>query len=132
MIRGKKAEEVLYPVVIFVILNLIFFSLLMVFVTNSSNGSLVYEQAYAKQIALLIDKAEDSTTISINFEKGIEIAKKNKITSTENLVQIRNSEVIVKLSDSGGYSIKYFSDNDVTVSFDGNNLIIKTTEKIEN
>ena len=131
MIRGKKGEgqDILYPQVLFTLLNLIFFSLLLVFVSNSSEGALVYEESYAKQIALLIDKAEGSTTFFVDFEKGLEIAEKNKILQSENLVRISNNEIVVKLSDSEGYRMKYFSDNEIVVSFEGKKLIVQSTER---
>ncbi len=130
ILKDKKAESLIFPIVIFIILNLIFFSILLVFVHTSSTGALVHEQAYAKQIGLVIDSAKPNSDITINFKEGIEVAKKNN-QPKENLVIFRDNQVIVKLSSSRGYSFAYFSDYDVSSKFDGDNLVISINEKGE-
>ena len=117
-LRNRKGEEVLTPIIIFVILNIAFFSILFGFVYIASTGALVYEQAYAKQIALLIDTAEPSpsTVIRINFVEGFEIAKSGSLNQA-NLVKIDNAnkQVIVNLGRTkGGYAVKYFSDYEIS------------------
>jgi len=127
----KKGEALVYPLVIFVVLNIIFITLLMLFVFKSSTGALIYEQTYAKELALLIDGAKPGMEINFNFEKGFEIAEKNKLSSEsiENLVTFKDYQVTVKLSNSGGYSFNYFSDYDVSSSFEGHILKIIVKEK---
>jgi len=131
LLSDKKAEEIAFPVVLRIIIYLVFFSILFLFVHLRSTGASIYEQAYAKQIALMIDSAGSPTKIVLDFKEGIEVAEKNKITLRENLVTLKNNEVIVKLSDNGGYSFKYFSEQEVNSYFDGNNLIITINEKNE-
>jgi|SRR3989338_1418149 len=121
--RNKKSEGVFYPIIIFVILNLMFFSILLLFVHRSSTGALIYEQFYAKQVALLVDKADPSSIITLNFEDGIKISEKNKATPE---ITFNDNTVTVKLSGKKGYSFKYFSDHKVSSYFDfeQNNLVI--------
>lgn len=124
--KNKRGEEgIIYPVVIFVILNLIFISSLLIFVDRSSRGTAIYEQAYAKQIVLLINGAQAGTEIILDFEKAIEIAEKNEIYSKKELVQNSNNEISVILSKKGGYSYKFFSNKNVELDFVEDNLIIK-------
>ena len=135
LLRNKRGENLIFPIVIFIVLNLIFFSLLLMFVFKSSTGALVYEQAYAKQIALLIDSAKPVTQFSIDFTKGFEIAEKNELSFEEkkNLVEFKDNRVIVKLDDKGGYGFGYFSDYGVSSYFDENLLIVILNDKtIEN
>jgi hypothetical protein len=119
----KKGEEVLYPTIIKIVIFIIFFSTLLIFVYRSSTGAPVYEQFYAKQIALLIDDAHPNTNITFDFEKGLEIAEENGI-SRDRIISKINNEVMVKLSDSGEYKFKYFSSANIKFRFDGNNLTI--------
>ncbi len=126
LLNGKKGN-IGYPIVIFIILNLIFFSILLLFVHTSSTGALIYEQAYAKQIGLMIDRTKPNSDITINFKEGIEVAEKNN-QQKENLVSFKENKVIVKLSSSRGYSFAYFSDYDVSSKFDGDNLIVSINE----
>jgi len=127
--KDKRADEILFPVIIRIVVYVVFFGLLLLFVYNSSTGAVVYEQAYAKQIGLMIDKAEPASQITIDFSDGIVVAKENKITSRENLVSVKDNIVFVKLSNNGGYKFRYFSDYDVDSYFSDNNLIININEK---
>ena len=134
-LKDKKGEEVLTPIIIFVILNLAFFSILFVFLAKSTTGALVYEEAYAKQIAMLIDAAEPepSTVIWINFQKGVEIAKDNNL-NLDNLVYIDNDEnqVIVNLGKTkGGYGVRFFSDYDISFYREGNKQYIVINKEKE-
>ena len=129
---GKRgASDLLYPVVIFIVVNLLFFSMLLIFVYRQQSGALIYEQAYAKQIAMMIDYAKPEMGVPINFSKGIEIAKKNGKTSGLVEIDDKNREVIVKLDERGGYAFKYFSDYDVKIEFADNFLLIYIKEKGE-
>lgn len=125
---GKRAN-LSWSVVIFLILNVLVFSVVFFFVSSVGNGSLVYEQKYAKEIALMIDKAEPGMELSFNFEKGLEIARKNKI-SEEGLFTIDNSKnlVTVRLSNKGGYSMNFFTDYIVESELVGNKLILEIKE----
>jgi len=87
----------------------------MFFISASSTGATVYEQAYAKQVALLIDEAKPNMQILVDFEEGIKVAEKNKKTSDLVRVDSKTNQVIVNLGSKGGYGYKYFSDYDVNV-----------------
>lgn len=112
MIYNKRG--MLMETVIFIILNIAFFVLIAIFISTSSSGASVYEQAYAKQIAMIIDQAKPNTDISIDFEDALKMAKKNQVDIAE-IIQINNAEkkVTVKLGKKGGYSFRYFSDYDI-------------------
>src|SRR3989338_7060761 len=98
--KNKRADKIMESTIIFIVLNLIFALLLLFFVYKTSTGAVVYEQFYAKQIALMIDNAKPNTQISLDFKKGIEVAEENKITSKEGMVRIMDNKVFVKLSSS--------------------------------
>ncbi|MEM3091368.1 MAG: hypothetical protein QXX55_02050 [Candidatus Pacearchaeota archaeon] len=123
-IENKKGEEIIYPKLIFIILNLIFISFLIFFVYKSSSGALVYEQAYAKQIALIIDSSKPETNITINFEEALKLAQENGIRK-EDIIRKTGNEIIVSFSNKGGYKFRYFTKNKVDFDVEGNNLIIK-------
>ena len=74
---NKKADTVVLETTIFIVLNIVFIALLLIFVYTSKEGAFIYEQIYAKQIALLIDNAKPDMTIGLNMENAIKIAKKN-------------------------------------------------------
>ena len=124
-LKNKKAgTDVIFPPFMFIVLNLIFFAILLAFIYRSSQGGLIYEQAYAKEIAMLIDEAKPGMDISFKMDKGIELAEKNNKDKNK-IVRIDKNRVIVDLSGKGGYSFKYFSDYDVKTSFDEKENILK-------
>ncbi len=120
--KNKKAA-ILVENVIFIILNLIFLSLLIFFIARQGGGVILLEQSYAKQIALVFDSAKPGMTIFVDFEKGIEKIKSNfdesyykdvdKFKST--ILNFKDNIVTVKLKggDRLGYSYSFFNDIDL-------------------
>jgi len=106
---NKKGDEILFEQIIFIVLNLVFFLLLLAFVFNSASGAFVTEQFYAKEIALLIDTAEPGTMISLDITDAYNIAKNNNL-DIQNIINIENSDVIVKLGGSRAYVFRFFND----------------------
>jgi len=111
-IRGKRGT-ILIENVVFIILNLAFLAILILFLLRQGNGAIVLEQSYAKNIALLIDSAKPITEMKLNMEDAMALAEKNGI-SREDIVEINGNIVTVKLSRDGGYSYSFFNDVDVT------------------
>ena len=110
--RGKSGK-ILMENIIFIILNLVFLMILILFLLKQGQGAIVLEQTYAKQIALFIDSAKPGMVITLNMEKGIKLAEKEGLDFDE-VVKINNNIVMVRLSPKGGYSYSFF--NDVNVS----------------
>lgn len=112
---NKKGMDISYYTVIFLTLNVVFISIMMYFVSSSSNNAFFYEQVYAKEIALFLDSAKPGMEIVLNFEKGFDIANKNNKHSS--LVQIdeEKNEVSVSLKDRGGYTMTYFTNYSITL-----------------
>lgn len=130
MINNKRAEEGILMTVIFIILNLIFFFIILIFAYNSGTQTFIYEQAYAKQIALIVDNAKPDMIVMVNIDEIAKVAEKNnrdltKVFSVDkNLNQIR-----VNLGKSGGYSYSYFSDVDVQLNVNENWLSVSIISK---
>lgn len=97
--------------IIFIVLNLIFLTALVVFLISQGSGAIVLEQTYAKQIAMLVDSAQPVMLIKIDMEKAKKLAEKNGI-DFKNIVTINGNVVRVKLSEKGGYSYAFFNDVD--------------------
>jgi len=125
--RGEFVDIIGLKETIFLVLNIVFFVIMFGFVYSSGTRAFVYEESYAKQIALLIDNAKPGMNILINFDKGIEIGKKNAIV---NMFKIGEGKVEVKFSDKG-YSYNYFSDYNIEFELNDNLLLIKIGEKID-
>ena len=117
MIKRKRGTF-LAENIIFIVLNLAFLIILMLFLFKQGSGAILLEQSYAKQIALLINSAPAGTEIQINMQEGFELADKNKVNRAD-VVNIYGNIVKVKLSEKGGYEYSFFNDVDVS-EFPGN------------
>ena len=108
----KKKGTILVENVVFIILNLLFLSVLVLFLVNQGSGAIVLEQTYAKQIAMLVDSAQPVMLIKIDMAKGKKLAEKKGI-DFNNVVSIDGNIVTVKLSEGKGYTYAFFNDVDV-------------------
>ncbi len=94
--------------IIFIILNLIFLTILVLFIYSKTGGEAVLEEKYSKQIALLIDSAKPGMEIQLNMEDAMKKAGKNNWE--ENIVSISGNTVTVRLREKGGGSYSFFND----------------------
>lgn len=116
---GKRGN-ILTENIIFIVLNLAFITILLIFLFSKTSDIAVLEEKYAKQIALMIDAAEPGMIIHLNMEDAIEKAVENKINPS-NIVSINGNFVTVKLSGKGSNpesSYSFFNDVKVDSNFD--------------
>ena len=106
--RNKKGE-ILVENLVFIILNVLFLGILVAFLLQQGSGAVFLEDAYSKQIALLIDSSKPGMSIKIDMEKGFELAEKNNVVFAD-VVIISGNVVEVKLSSQSGYKYSFFND----------------------
>jgi hypothetical protein len=109
----KKKGTILVENIVFIILNLLFLSILVLFLVRQGSGAILLEQTYSKQIAMVIDSAKPDMIIKMDMYKGKKLAEKNGLDFND-AVKIEENTVIVKLSKKGGYSYSFFNDVDVS------------------
>ncbi len=112
MLKNKKAN-ILTENVIFIILNLLFISILIGFLFLNSGGKAILEDNYAKQIALLIDSSyvhstSDKIEITVNMETAL--GEKAKNFPFEKVVTISGNTVTVKLDENSAGQYYFFND----------------------
>lgn len=111
--KNKKGSDMLPEQVIFIVLNIVFFVVLLTFISKSSDGASLYEQSYAKQIALMLDRAKPGTTFVMDIMDGINVKDKSKSLNETIKIDKENNKVIVSLRGSTGYTFKYFHNYDL-------------------
>ena len=116
MLKSRKGN-ILTENIIFIVLNLAFITILLIFLFSKTESASVLEEKYAKQIALLIDAAEPLMTIHLNMEDALDVAEKENFPAGE-IVKITGNLVTVKLREDGGYSYSFFNDVDANANFD--------------
>lgn len=110
MIKKKKRRgELLVENIIFIVLNLAFLSILVVFLMNQGSSGTLLEDAYSKNIALLIDSARPGSIMKINMNDGFEISKKEKFDFSQ-VVKIKDRRVVVNLDGKEGKEYDFFTD----------------------
>jgi len=124
----KDKRGIIYDNVIFFVLTITFFVVMLTFLSTSLNTMSIYEQATAKQIALMIDQAKPDTVFSIDMKKLIDKFKIKKTVLELVKIDEKEKKVIVKLGDNPGYSYKYFSSTKIIISFQGTVLIFRVVK----
>jgi hypothetical protein len=109
----KRGSNLLTENVIFIILNLVFFAIIIGFIFSKTGSSALMEEKMAKQAALIIDSAKPVTVIKMNVEDALATAKKEKYTG--NIILSQGNTVTVKLRDNGGYSYSFFNNVNVSI-----------------
>jgi hypothetical protein len=110
---NKRGQDLVLPIVIFLILNIAFFTLMLVFVQRVSSNAIVYEEIYAKKIGLILNRAEPGMSLQIDVTPIIKIALKNGIQTKDmqEVIKIDTEKGIVTVMarKEGGFSYPYFS-----------------------
>ena len=104
----NKRANILTENIVFIILNLVFISILIIFLFARTGDAAVIEEKYAKEIALALDSARPGMSILINMDDAVKIAEKNNLP-LENIVTIQGNIVTVKLRENGEYSYSFFN-----------------------
>ncbi len=129
----NRRGEILVETIIFVVLNLVFIAILVLFLLRQGSGAALIEESYSKQIALLIDASKPGMIIKLDLEDGFDLAEKNGMNIDE-IISFENNAVTVKLKEDSGKSYSYFNDVEVKWYRDKNenHLCVLTIENREN
>ncbi len=104
----SKKGNLLTGEVIFLVLNIVFISILIIFVLSRTNSSAFLEEQYAKEIALMIDSSKPGMILHLNMEDAISKAESNSIAAAD-IVKITGNVVTIKLKEKGQYSYSFFN-----------------------
>jgi len=124
ILSNSNKGNILTENIIFIILNLVFLSILIIFLFSKMGAAAVLEEKYAKQIALILDSAEPGMIIHLNMGDAIKIANKEN-RDLNNIISIQSNVVKVQLREKGGYSYSFFNDIDVSIYPDTSSEPIK-------
>jgi hypothetical protein len=114
----KNKNGVVMGAVLFILLNIMFFSMALLFVRDRTGGDEVKEKILAKEIALFINSAEPETLILFDIQEYRDIASENRIPD-ERMIKIEDGKVIVALKGTE-FSYPYFSDYKISGNISGN------------
>ena len=100
--------------IIYIIIFILFFSLMFWFVGSYSNGSALWEDFYSKEIVRLINTAKPGEEFKIDVTPLAVVASRSgkpikDIVSVDNV----NNQIIVSTKLNSGVSFKFFNDVDI-------------------
>ena len=98
----RKKGEILMENLIFLILNIAFLTILIIFLMKQGSGYALLEETTSKQIALIVDSASPGMVIRLDMEKAMKISEKNNLDFSK-ILNFENIDVFVEISDKGGY-----------------------------
>jgi len=108
MLKSKKGENLLTENIVFIILNAVFLIIIVLFLYVKMDSPAVFEERYAKEIALMIDAAKPGMQISYDLDPSNGDSSWFGQHFAES-VTLQNNIVTVKLREKGGYSYSFFS-----------------------
>ncbi len=121
--KNKRGENILLENVVFIVIIVLFISVLVFFILRQGQGAVIIEDIYSKKIALMIDAAKPGMEIELNAKSLFDVAEKNGMNKN-NVVSIDGNNVVVKASEKGRKDYGFFNDVSVDVSVDGNKLVM--------
>lgn len=131
-IHCKKGEEILISNLIYLLVVIAFFAMLFYFVFSYSNGAGIYEEAYAKKLALALDNSLPGMYFVFDVKDVLEIADKNGV-NRENVFSFdkENSRIEVSLQNNKFYGFYSYVDYDIEFKLRGTNLIVEVETSAE-
>ena len=130
ILKNKKGN-ILTENLIFIILNLVFIAIILLFLFSQMESAAVLEERYSKQIALMVDEARPGMIISLKMEEAIRKAESEN-WPIESIISIQDNIIRVQLREKGGYSYSFFNDVQVDrpyLSQDGKGYVFSISKK---
>lgn len=126
MIKLKNKADILTENIIFLIIVVVFFTIMFIFISRQASSEYLLEEKTAKQLTLIIDASRPGTEIMLNLKKVLKEAEKNEIQEAA-AVKIDSDAnlVFVKLSEKSGYSYGFFNDVNVEYKIENDFLIME-------
>ena len=109
----NKRGELLVENVIFIILNLAFLSIIVLFLVQQSSSVSELEEVYAKKAALMIDSSKPAMKLKFDMREGLKETEDSG-TDFEDVLRVEDNKVVVSLSNKTSHSYHFF--NEVNVS----------------
>lgn len=116
LFQRHGAGDLLSGTLLYVILVVLFAIGLFAVIESQRNSAGLWEELYAKELALLLNRAQPGDMYVLDIQKASEIAVKNGIRDTRYIIHFDGTtrEIVVQLHQGGETRFSYF--NDVVVA----------------
>ncbi len=109
LLKNKKSQDLLTGTMMFLILNVIFFGVMIILSAWAGSGAAMIEKKEARRIALAIDEMKPGTELSIYLGDIYTAAKKNHFEEASIIIDTSTNTVTVNITAGKGHSYKYFT-----------------------
>ena len=115
--RGEGDQgNTLWESIIYLLIFILFFSFMFYYSTAYQDGAAFWEDFYAKELALLIDRAEPGMEFAIDVSELSRVAiKKGKNPRDIVLIDNVNDKITVSVRQGAGASFHFFNDVDIVI-----------------
>jgi len=107
--QNRKAQNLLAGTTIFIILNVLFFSLMLLFISQVGSSDNSLEKKEVRRIALVIDQMKSDTELVMDISELCKTAQKNNFGGNIAIADYNSGILTVKTSNNDGNSFKFFT-----------------------
>ena len=108
LLKSKRSQDLLTGTIMFLILNVLFFGIMILFVSTTGSGDDLLEKKEVRRIILAIDEMRPGTELIIHAGEVYDAAAKNNFKGEIFSVDYESSILTVRVSSGEGQSY-YFS-----------------------
>ncbi|MDO8508889.1 MAG: hypothetical protein Q7S27_04360 [Nanoarchaeota archaeon] len=115
LINNKGESDLMTSYLIYLIILIVFASLMVAYVYGERKGGDIWSDYYSKEIVKVIDFAKEGDKVCLDVHRASVIGRDNQVRSYSEIFQIdnKNNDVCVKLSKGIKRCYNYFSDVDI-------------------
>lgn len=126
IIKNKRAQNLLPGTTIFIILNILFFSSMLLFITQVGSTDNFLEKKEVRRIALAIDQLKPGTELVMDISELCKAAEKNNFNG--NIVTLADSNsgmITVRVANGDGNSFRTFTKLEIgSILVDSNKRLV--------
>ncbi len=109
MLKNKRGQDLLSGTTMFLILNVIFFSIMLIFISQVGSTDNFLERSEVRRIALAIDELKPGTELVMDISELCKAAEENNFNENIVTADYDSGLVTVKVSKGEGNSYRFFT-----------------------
>ncbi len=115
----RGTDNILIESIVYLLFFILFFLFMFHFIFGYQYGAFFWEDFYAKELALLIDRAEPGMEFALDVSELSRVAiKKGKSLRDLILIDNVNNRITVSVRQGAGTSFRFFNDVDIVIEPD--------------
>jgi hypothetical protein len=127
MLKNKRSQNLLSGTIIFVIMNALFFGIMLIFISQAGTGADALEKIYSRQVALAVDNMKPGTEVQLYLPKLFDMADANKLKTPVLSVDYNSCQITVRSDAGDGNSYYCFGKiNSIIIDISNKTITLKS------